>query len=61
MFLHTINTIYILKPRYSMQELDRSTDSVMTGYGSGHMRQAISVGGVALIRTIIKLTSIEME
>lgn len=33
----------------------------MTGYGSGHMRQAISVGVVAFLRTIIKLTSIEME
>ena len=47
MFLVTIIHLHILKLRYSMQELDRSTDSVVTGYGSGHMRQAISVGVVS--------------
>jgi len=46
-----------------MQELDRSTDSVMTSYGSGHIRQALPVGVLDFLCSIItKLSSsIEME
>lgn len=46
-----------------MQELDRSKDPIMTSYGSGHIRQALPVGVVDFLCSIItKLSSsIEME